>query len=97
MMILICYGFVSLLTHFLLSRRCFKLTGKMPSELGSFASDYKNMTISSSDLFMFCLLWFLIPVVFLYHVCTPFTYYNKLVKMGLEEEEGGDLSRGAYR
>lgn len=98
MIILLCYGFVGLLFHFCLSRRCYRLTGEMPKEIDTKSEDY---IFNDIDLLFFSILWFLFPLfVFYYKVNFSFilNYYNKLIKMGLEEEEiEEDLSRGAYR
>jgi hypothetical protein len=99
MMILLGYGLAGVATHFLLSRRCFKLTGNLPNRG---VNEFNRMLIRCDvDLFCFSLIWPVLPLVWFWYLSKPFTYYEKLVKMGLEdeevEEEEEDLSRGAYR
>ena len=86
-------------THFCLSRRCFKLTGELP---GRGNNEMSRMLVRSDvDVVGFSFFWPLIPFIWFWHASKPFTYYDKLIKMGLEdeevEEEETGVTRGAYR
>lgn len=98
-MILLSYVLIGVVTHFMLSRRCYRLTGKMPKEIK--LSNFTDWVLSGDDAVMAGVIWPVIPFVILVQKNLPFTYYNKLIRMGLEdeevEEEEEDLSRGAYR
>lgn len=85
MMILLGYVLIGVATHFLLSRRCFKLTGRLPD---SGVNEFNIMLIRNDvDVLGFSCFWPVLPLVWFWHLSKLFAYYEKLVKMGLEDEE----------